>query len=89
MEQILVSDIMSDPGTMQPGISVTPDTTVVEAARLMRQHKIHRLPVVSADGQLLGIVTESDVARAIHEMTFQAGPRELMYGQIPPGLLVK
>ncbi len=89
MQQILVSDIMSGPVPMQQGISVTPDTMVEEAARLMRQHKLHQLSVVSADGRLLGLVTESDIARAMKEMTFQAGPREFVYGQIPPGLLVK
>ncbi len=89
MEQILVSDIMSAPGAMHQGISVTTDTMVKEAARLMRQHKIHQLPVVSADGQLVGTITESDIARAMSEMALGSAPRELMFGQIPPGLSVK
>jgi acetoin utilization protein AcuB len=41
-------------------VTVTPETSVADAARLMRNHKIGGLPVV-ADGQLLGIVTETDL----------------------------
>lgn len=43
--------------------TVTPDTALTEAARLMLQHKIGALPVV-ADGALVGIITESDIFRA-------------------------
>ena len=34
---------------------------VVDAARLMQDRRVKRLPVVNYDGQLVGIVTRSDV----------------------------
>lgn len=43
--------------------TVSPDTALTEAARLMLQHKIGALPVVK-DGGLVGIITESDIFRA-------------------------
>jgi CBS domain-containing protein len=44
-----------------PAITVGPTTTVVEAAGLMQEHRVNRLPVVDAvDHRLVGIVTRSD-----------------------------
>lgn len=42
---------------------VDADTPVEEIDRLMRVHRSHGLPVVDADGSLIGIVTISDLAR--------------------------
>jgi CBS domain-containing protein len=44
-------------------ISVSPDETVADAARLMLQKKISGLPVVDDRGNLVGIVTEGDFLR--------------------------
>ncbi len=41
-------------------ISLSPDTPISEAARLLVQHKIGGLPIV-ADGRLVGIITTSDL----------------------------
>jgi acetoin utilization protein AcuB len=41
-------------------LTTEPDAPVIQAARLMRDNKIGGLPVV-ADGQLVGIVTETDL----------------------------
>ena len=41
-------------------ITVTPDTQVTTAARLMVKHGISSLPVVH-DGELIGMITETDV----------------------------
>ncbi len=41
-------------------LTISPDAPISEAARLMRDHKIGGLPVV-ANGQLVGIVTETDL----------------------------
>lgn len=49
-----VHEIMS-----KPLITVSADTNVKEAARLMREKRIRRLPVVRR-GRLVGIVTSSD-----------------------------
>ena len=46
-------------------LTVTPDTTIKDAARLMYTHKIGGLPVVNDNGQLQGIMTESDVFRIL------------------------
>jgi CBS domain-containing membrane protein len=40
--------------------TVSPDTPVVEAARIMVEQKYGCLPVVESDHHLIGIVTESD-----------------------------
>ena len=38
-----------------------------EAGRLIAEHKHNRLPVVDADGRLLGVVTRVDVLEALLE----------------------
>ncbi len=44
-----------------PAVTIRPGAPVVDAARLMQDRRIKRLPVVNHDGQLIGIVTRSDV----------------------------
>ncbi|MDP2296502.1 MAG: CBS domain-containing protein [Pseudolabrys sp.] len=44
-------------------ISIDPDSTVLQAARLMLQHRISGLPVIDKDGNLLGILSEGDFLR--------------------------
>lgn len=46
-------------------ISISADTTLPEAARIMHDKKIHRLPVVDENNHPIGIITESDIVRAI------------------------
>ena len=46
-----------------PALTVTPTETVAEAARLMSERRVNRLPVVE-DGVLVGIVTRADLVRA-------------------------
>jgi CBS domain-containing protein len=50
------ADLMS-----RPAITVGPDATVAEAARLLRLHLIKRLPVADPLGRLVGIVSRSDL----------------------------
>jgi len=45
----------------RPAITVGPDATVAEAARLLRMHLIKRLPVADPLGRLVGIVSRSDL----------------------------
>ena len=47
----------------RPVITVTPDTTIVEAANTMLQRHISGLPVVDGAGKLVGIVSEGDFIR--------------------------
>ena len=47
-----------------PAVTVAPQATVEQAARLMRRHRVGRLPVTfSLAGRLAGIVTRSDLLR--------------------------
>jgi CBS-domain-containing membrane protein len=52
------ADIMT-----QKVISVTPETTIAEAAGLLLQHRISGLPVIDPDGAVIGVVTEGDLLR--------------------------
>jgi acetoin utilization protein AcuB len=47
-------------------ITVSPDATIRETARLMLEHKVG-LPVVR-NGELVGIITETDFCRLLSEM---------------------
>jgi len=53
-----VKDAMSDRPTTIQG-----DSLVREAARIMHEKKLRRLPVVDSQSQLIGIVTQGDVIR--------------------------
>ncbi len=44
-------------------ITVTPEASLAEAAKLMLDHKISGLPVVDAAGHVIGIVSEHDLLR--------------------------
>jgi len=44
-------------------ISIDPDATVLQAARLMLQHHISGLPVVDKNGNLVGVLSEGDFLR--------------------------
>ncbi len=48
----------------QDPITITPDTTIEAAARLMLEHKIGGLPVVDGT-RVVGIITESDIFRLL------------------------
>ena len=56
-----VRDVMT-----APLIAVEPDTPVPEIARLLRSHRIKRVPVIH-NGQLLGIVSRTDFLRVIEQ----------------------
>src|ERR1700752_651610 len=44
-----------------PAVTIGPDAPVRRAARLMSNKRVKRLPVVSEDGVLIGIVSRADV----------------------------
>jgi CBS domain-containing protein len=46
-----------------PAIVARPEWTVVQAARVMDQHRVKRLPVVDETGRLIGIVSRADLLR--------------------------
>lgn len=51
--------------TLQPLVTVRDDATIAQAAGLMLKHKVGGLPVVNADRQPVGIITESDIFRMV------------------------
>jgi len=53
-----VEDIMT-----REVISVRPDMRVGQIARVFREHQLSGLPVVSEDGELVGIITELDMVK--------------------------
>lgn len=55
-EGVTAGDLMT-----HPAVTVTPEDTVEQAARLMYTLRIKRLPVVNAGGALVGIVSRSDL----------------------------
>lgn len=46
-----------------PVVTVTPDTTVKDAAELLASHGFTGLPVLDSDAHLVGVVTEADLVR--------------------------
>lgn len=56
IEKITVGDIMN-----RSPLTVTPDTDLVEAAHLMRDHKIGGVPVIDDNGRLVGVLTVIDL----------------------------
>ncbi len=59
-----VADVMT-----REVVSIAPDASVMEAVRLMLQHKISGLPVIDASGNLQGVVTEGDFLRRVETGT--------------------
>ena len=48
-------------------VTVDPEQTIDEAARLMAEHQVRRLPVVEEDGRLVGILAQADIAQTGHD----------------------
>jgi len=64
LDKIKVADIMS-----KPAITIAPDYTLEEAAEILLEKRIASLPVVKTDGKLIGIITQSDLFRALVSLT--------------------
>lgn len=48
-------------------VTIDPQQSLEEAARLMAEHQLRRLPVVEEDGRLVGILAQKDLADAGHD----------------------
>lgn len=46
-------------------ITVSPDKPLRDAARLMNEKNVHRLPVLDSEGKVIGILTRGDIVRAM------------------------
>ena len=60
-----------------PPITVSPDDTLERAARLMYTRKVKRLPVIDANGHLVGIVGRSDLL-SVFDRPDEAIRREIL-----------
>ncbi len=65
--QLTVDRVMS-----RKVLTVHPTDLVLEAARIMLEHKVSGLPVVNQRDELIGIVTESDIFRMLVESKTKA-----------------
>ncbi|HXG52738.1 MAG TPA: CBS domain-containing protein [candidate division Zixibacteria bacterium] len=61
MKTVRVKEVMS-----KPVITISPDASIKEAARLLMEKKIGCLPVVE-EGKFVGMVTETDIMRYLAE----------------------
>jgi CBS domain-containing protein len=48
-------------------VTIDPQQSLEEAARLMANNQVRRLPVVEEDGRLVGILAQADIAQAGHD----------------------
>ena len=48
-------------------VTVDPQQSLEDAARLMAEHQVRRLPVVEEDGRLVGILAQADIAQVGHD----------------------
>ena len=84
LAELQVKDIMSrDP------VTVSPEDTVEHAAQIMLENTISGLPVVTDQGDVVGILTQSDVFRAFMHITgiLQGGVQFALRLEDRPGLI--
>jgi CBS domain-containing protein len=60
-------------------VTVRPDTSIVEAAKLMLEHHISGLPMLDKDEKLIGIASEGDFLRRSEIGTQRRRPRWLQF----------
>lgn len=64
-------------------ITTTPDTPVEDAAELMVTHKIGGLPVVDGRGDVVGVITETDIFNTFVEMFSSDRPGVRLTLEVP------
>ena len=60
-EQSKATAVTAEQLMTAPAVATQPGASLAEAARLMQDRQVKRLPVVAHDGRLVGIVTRSDL----------------------------
>ncbi|NLD72644.1 MAG: CBS domain-containing protein [Chloroflexi bacterium] len=60
-------------------VTITPETSLHDALRIMREEKVRRLPVLSRQGKLVGIVLERDLLYASPSPATSLSVYELNY----------
>lgn len=64
----LIEDLTIEGVMIEEPITVTPDTEIEEAAKLIYYHKIGGLPVVDYYDQVVGIITVADLVEAFIQL---------------------
>jgi acetoin utilization protein AcuB len=64
----LIEDLTIEGVMITEPLTVTPDTEIEDAAKLIYYHKIGGLPVVDDYGQVVGILTVADLVEAFIEL---------------------
>jgi len=70
-------------------VTVGPNDTVKQAIDTLFNHKIGALPVCEADGKLVGIISERDILRGLHQRSkdiTNARVRDLMTTEVIVGI---
>ena len=88
---VTAADLMTSPAVM-----IGPDEPVLEAARLMRDRRVKRLPVINTTGHLIGIISRTDAlsvfcrpdASIRHEVIEEAGRGGYLVPSQPFGIIV-
>jgi CBS-domain-containing membrane protein len=75
---LLARDLMTS-----PAVTIGTEAPIAEAARLMHDRGVKRLPVVDEDGSVVGIVTRSDLLRVFLR------PDAMIREDVVEGLIVK
>ena len=73
--QLSVADVMT-----KPLLSVTPDTPLQQAVQLINDHHVSGLPVVDAQGSLIGELSEQDLM--VRESGMDAGPYVMLLDSV-------
>ncbi len=60
-------------------ISVQPDTSLSRCQKLLKEHKIRRLPVVDAENRVIGIISDRDVKSASPSQATSLEVHEIQY----------
>lgn len=60
-------------------ITVTPDTSMMKASKLMKENGVRRLPVLDASGKVVGIVSDRDLKEASPSKATTLDMHELYY----------
>lgn len=60
-------------------ISITPETSMMKASRLMKEKKIRRLPVVDEEMRVVGVISDRDVKEASPSKATTLDMHELYY----------
>jgi CBS domain-containing protein len=70
--KVTVKEIMSS-----PLITVLPEMTIDECARVMKEHRIHHLPVANQNGDVVGMISSNDFLVIAETMGREPGERIL------------